>query len=249
MLHDVPVKDKKRQSQKFLNSAQKKLFGAEVFFNNLGYLRKEKIDSWRYDFLEIDNIEFLFDKFEFKEKQFDRTAIRMLELITNAKDSVFIDSPYLVPTLELEEAFESAIKRGIYIRILTNSLYSNDGGIAHAAYLLSRKEIAKMGVDLYEYYDKNTFHSKSMVIGNKAVIGSMNLDVRSFYLNKETIVSFENAEFAKYLRKSMDESILQAVKIKKNGRPERIPHRVGPIKYLKCHLLKFTIIERFRHLI
>ena len=61
VLYNVPVMDKKKQSQKYLTSAQRKTFGAEIFFNYLGFLKKDKISTWRYDFLEINNLEFIFD--------------------------------------------------------------------------------------------------------------------------------------------------------------------------------------------
>lgn len=92
------------------------------------------------------------------------------------------------------------------MRVLTNSLASNDAPVAHVGYARHRDELLAMGVQLYELRSeqaglKSTFgssgaaatgesrsmlHSKVLVLdGRLLVVGSMNLDLRSQLQNTE----------------------------------------------------------------
>ncbi len=59
-------------------------------------------------------------------------------------------SPYFVPGPDMEKAFADARARGVRVRVLTNSLASNDAPIAHAGYARHRPTLLAMGVELYE---------------------------------------------------------------------------------------------------
>ncbi|MNV69685.1 cardiolipin synthetase [compost metagenome] len=50
----------------------------------------------------------------------------------------------------MEKAFADARARGVRVRVLTNSLASNDAPIAHAGYARHRPKLLALGVDLYE---------------------------------------------------------------------------------------------------
>ena len=67
-----------------------------------------------------------------------------------ARRDLLIISPYFVPGPDMKKAFADARARGVRVRVLTNSLASNDAPIAHAGYARHRPELLAMGVDLYE---------------------------------------------------------------------------------------------------
>ena len=136
----------------------------------------------------------------------------LLTLIRSAKHDLLIISPYFVPGNEIIQAFEQARQRNVRIRVLTNSLASNDAPLAHAGYARHRVQLLTQGVDLYEMLSTRAsvgsvlhsgstggssatgasramLHSKLLVIDNQlTVIGSMNLDMRSQYQNTEIAV-------------------------------------------------------------
>ncbi|REM67163.1 phospholipase D family protein, partial [Mycobacterium tuberculosis] len=58
--------------------------------------------------------------------------------------------PYFVPGKDMLQAFSTARARGVRIRVLTNSLASNDAPVAHVGYARHREELLKMGIELYE---------------------------------------------------------------------------------------------------
>ena len=75
----------------------------------------------------------------------------LLQLIGQARSDLLIISPYFVPGPDMKQAFAvGAIARGVRIRVLTNSLASNDAPVAHVGYARHREELLAMGVGLYE---------------------------------------------------------------------------------------------------
>jgi cardiolipin synthase C len=74
----------------------------------------------------------------------------LLHLIQQAQSDVLIISPYFVPGARMMAVYEQLRKRGVRIRVLTNSLASNDAPAAHAGYARYRKALLDMGVELYE---------------------------------------------------------------------------------------------------
>ncbi|MGJ7493026.1 phospholipase D family protein [Variovorax sp. ZT4R33] len=130
----------------------------------------------------------------------------LLQLIGQARSELTIISPYFVPGPDMKQAFASARSRGVRVRVLTNSLASNDAPIAHVGYARHREELLAMGVELYELRSeqaglgsafgssgssttgesRSMLHSKALVLDDQLlVIGSMNLDLRSQLQNTE----------------------------------------------------------------
>lgn len=154
----------------------------------------------------------------------------LIELIQNANSSIDIQSPYLVTTELSRNLFRNAVKRGVKIRILTNSLASTDNLEAFSGYQQDREELLKTGVRIFEFRpdaakrlsimtgelqetleEKPIFglHAKSMIIDNETtVIGTFNLDPRSANLNTECIVIVKSPKLTKGVFKGMDEEFL-----------------------------------------
>lgn len=122
--------------------------------------------------------------------------------IERAKSDVTIVSAYLVPTEAFEKTIERAEERGIQVRILTNSLRSNNHTSAHSAYRNHVSRLVHHGADLHELRalarDRRRYiaapvqmkflglHAKVVVIDDdQTFIGSANLDPRSLRINTE----------------------------------------------------------------
>ena len=148
-------------------------------------------------------------------------AEALAALLDAAETSVAIESPYLVPTRQLEALLERTIARGVSVRILTNSLASTDNLWAQAGYVGERRELVAMGVELWELAGPESLHSKVAVLdGATAVVASFNLDPRSQRLNREVAVVIEDAELAGELAAWMDGHLSGAVRIDERGWPE-----------------------------
>ncbi len=130
------------------------------------------------------------------------------------QNELIIISPYFVPGDEGVKFFEKLLNNGVRVRILTNSLSSNDVGIVHAGYAKYREVLLKAGVELYEMNKKLTrkqrkekksmessskasLHAKAFILDRKKIfIGSLNLDPRSFYENTEIGLILDAPELA-----------------------------------------------------
>lgn len=152
----------------------------------------------------------------------------LIDAVRNAKFSISIQSPYLVMPEGGIELFEELVKRGVRIRISTNSLASTDNIQAFSGYHGQRSDLLEAGVELYEFKphpaiqdelieryprlaEKNpifALHAKSMVIDNKTVfIGTFNLDPRSANLNTEVGLLVDSKELAQQLTESIERDI------------------------------------------
>ena len=141
------------------------------------------------------------------------------------ENELIIFSPYFVPGKEGVEFFKSLTDKGVHVKILTNSLASNDVALVHAGYSKYREDLLRAGVELYEMNktltrkqrkekkgvsgsSKASLHAKSFVLDRKKVfIGSLNLDPRSFYENSEIGVVIESENIASMMAEGFDENI------------------------------------------
>jgi putative cardiolipin synthase len=137
---------------------------------------------------------------------------------------LLIEVPYFVVRERGLEAVKRLHDRGVRIRVLTNSLASNDVLAAHAGHAEHRKELIAAGAELYElrsepaakkrtFYlsgsGRSTLHNKVMVFDRKDVfIGSLNLDPRSGDINTEAGLYIESPELAAQVMAYMDEGVL-----------------------------------------
>lgn len=126
----------------------------------------------------------------------------LVSRINQSQKELVLVSAYLIPTPELETAVEQAEKRGVNVRILTNSLRSNNHTSAHSAYRHHVRRLINHGADLHEVRslakDRSIYmqspvdekvlglHAKLLLIDREQTfIGSANLDPRSLRLNTE----------------------------------------------------------------
>ena len=155
------------------------------------------------------------------------TTATLINLILSAKTSVDIQSPYLITTEIGEKLFDAVVKRGVKVRILTNSLSSTDNLEAFAGYQKCRSNLLNTGIRIFEFkpdapvrFNIMTsdlqkklnytpifgLHAKTMVIdGAITVIGTFNLDPRSANLNTECFAVVRSAKISSSVLKGMEE--------------------------------------------
>lgn len=106
-----------------------------------------------------------------------------LNLISRARDYVYITTPYLVVGSEMLRALCTAAKSGVDVRILTPHIA--DKKPVHAVTRSHYPMLAEAGVRIFEY-TPGFIHSKTFVCDDKyGVVGTINLDFRSLYLHFE----------------------------------------------------------------
>ncbi len=143
----------------------------------------------------------------------DLPITRLFRMGLSAREEVLIASPYFVPGQMGTDFLTQLSKRGVSVRILTNSLAANDVGVVHAGYARYRMPLLIAGVELNELKplketpgvriastkgsSRASLHSKAIVVDREqAYIGSMNLDPRSALINTESGLIIQGRELA-----------------------------------------------------
>ena len=106
-----------------------------------------------------------------------------MDMINNAKDYIYISTPYLIPDNEMLTALGYAAKSGVDVRIITPEI--PDKWYVSVITRSFYRDLETLGVKVYEY--KGGFnHAKMFLSDDKsAVVGTINLDYRSLYLHFE----------------------------------------------------------------
>jgi putative cardiolipin synthase len=103
--------------------------------------------TWAPSLLLVDKS----DKIASEDKGGDDTVVDgLLRLMERTRRDLLIISPYFVPGDAMMAVFQRLRSAGVRIRVLTNSLASNDAPLAHVGYARYRQRLLEMGVDLYE---------------------------------------------------------------------------------------------------
>ncbi len=159
-------------------------------------VKNEDGKDWFADRANSIQAEFMsHDPKVFNSDEHDLLSTQLLKILRNAQTEANIVSPYLIPTPGLMAVFKEIIKRGVRVRIITNSLQSTDNLFAQAGYRSSRKELIAMGLEIYEYNGPNTVHAKTAVVDNKiALVGTFNLDPRSAHINREVAIKMTDSD-------------------------------------------------------
>lgn len=158
------------------------------------------------------------------------TTSALLELVSSAKQSIVIQTPYLVTTGLSRGPFRAAVKRGVSLKIITNSLGATDNLAAFSGYARDRKNLLGTGAELYEFRPDAAcrrtamtsalveevdrlpvfgLHAKTMVVDREIlVVGTFNVDPRSANLNTECVAIVPSKPLAEAVEDGILEEML-----------------------------------------
>lgn len=115
-------------------------------------------------------------------------------LIYNANRRVVISSPYFVPDESLLHALTTEAQAGVQIQLFVGE--TSDQFLAQHAQNSYYSELARAGVEIYRYSSPTVLHAKFVLVDDiVSVIGSSNMDERSFALDLEVSVMIVDREF------------------------------------------------------
>lgn len=126
-----------------------------------------------------------------------------IEILTQAKDYVYIFTPYLIIDNEMKDALCMAAKRGVDVRIVTPGI--PDKKIIYRLTRSNYEPLLKAGVKIYEY-SPGFIHAKSYVSDDEiGVVGTINMDFRSLYLHFECgVLMYKSESIMDLKRDSID---------------------------------------------
>ena len=138
----------------------------------------------------------------------------------SAQHSVRLISPYFIPGDSGTRYLGDLARRGIEVKVLTNSLASNDEPAVYTGYSRYRRPLLESGVQLYELRSASgapqpataggtssgvSLHAKAVVVDDQKVfIGSMNMDARSRLLNTEMGIIVDSPPLAEAVTRFFD---------------------------------------------
>jgi cardiolipin synthase len=122
--------------------------------------------------------------------------------ICSAQHSLDIVMPYFVPDAATLQALQSAAYRGVKVHLVIPS--KNDNSLTLWAGRSFYEELCRAGVQIFEY-DKGMLHNKVIVMdGCWSMVGSANIDHRSFRLNFELSIVLYDVELAAELLQDIE---------------------------------------------
>jgi putative cardiolipin synthase len=221
------IKDKKQKLNEFIAQQQDSTYIQALQNSDLARdLRQQSV------ILHWGKAEAVFDMPEKILDDRTKSDIHLTAQIKHYGDRIekelIILSPYFVPGKKGVESLVKLKKKGVAIRILTNSLASTDVGVVHAGYAKYRKDLLRADIEIYELNkkiskkqrkekkgqegsSKASLHAKTFVLDRKWVfIGSLNLDPRSVYENTEIGVVITSPKVARYMAEQFDKNIDKA---------------------------------------
>jgi len=127
------------------------------------------------------------------------------ELIYSARRELVITTPYYVPDESMQAALCASAHRGVDTRIVFPA--RNDSWVVAAASRSYYAELLEAGVQIFEYPD-GLLHTKSLTLdGEVTLIGSANMDRRSFELNYENNILLYSPQLTAAMRRRQDSYI------------------------------------------
>ena len=156
-----------------------------------------------------------------------------LNLIAAARKYLYIDTPYLIPNEPVRAALCLAAKNGVDVRILVPGIA--DKKIVNQITKANYEELVKSGVRIYEF-TKGFNHAKNFVVDDRfALVGSVNMDYRSYFLHFEGGVLMEDSPVIA----DMKQDFLQAISDSREITEEELEKIKLPVRLVRAVLNMF----------
>lgn len=139
--------------------------------------------------------------------QWDLTRAIYFSLITRAKRSVWIQTPYFIPDASTYEALRASALSGVDVRVMIPGREAIDKRMPHWGAFTYMPELLSAGVKFY-HYNKGFLHAKTITVDDKVCsIGTTNLDIRSFHLSHEISVILYDESLSRQIRRDFEKDM------------------------------------------
>ena len=135
----------------------------------------------------------------------------LFQAINLAKEEILITTPYFIPGESLKDCLLVAASSGVKVKLLLPGI--SDSRLVNLAARSYFKRLLNAGAEIY-CYQKGFVHAKTMVIDRQlAIVGTANMDIRSFDLNFEVNALIYDWEIAQQLTQVFNDDTVDSVKI------------------------------------
>ena len=131
--------------------------------------------------------------------------------IKNAKESIFLTTPYFIPGRKILKALVNAAEIGIDCHILLQG--ETDVKSVYYAGRRYYKRLLKAGVKIYNYKG-SILHAKTAVFdGCWSIVGSTNLDIQSLLRNEESNAGILDRDFSRYMMEVFQSDMKDSIEV------------------------------------
>lgn len=208
---------------------------------------KEEMFSWDYFYnnkTKIDNATFVHGPIK-RLSKYPIVAETVLGLYEEGQKMI-IQSPYFTDSKLMRKYFPHNGKNKD-ITLITNNMSINPNFFGATSYFTQRNFLAE-NYSVYEIQHEESHHSKSLTIGNDiSIIGSLNMDHRSFFLSTESMFVIYSEEFNSKLNDVFANIIEDSLKVLSDGTYEENEH-LKPVKENKIRLFFVRFASLFAKL-
>jgi cardiolipin synthase A/B len=201
---------------KYINNKKDQLFWRDTHLRIDGpgvyYLQYLFISDWNFccpESLKPDELHFAPNKISKEDTYVQMAAsgpdsrepavlFSILQAIYLARQELLITTPYFIPGDSILEALRIAALSGLSVKLLVPGIC--DSKFVNAASKSNYNDLLQAGVEIY-LYQKGFVHTKTLVADGKlSIIGTANMDHRSFELNFEVNAIIYDRKFAGQMR-------------------------------------------------
>ncbi len=146
-----------------------------------------------------------------------RAAFRVA--MASAVDELLIANPYFIPGPRIIRSLLRAARRRVHVRLLLPA--RSDVPLVRLVSRSSYEPLLKAGIEIFEL-ERQPLHAKLMLIDRKrTVVGSANLDQRSFHRNYEINAIIRSTAFGSQVRELFERDIASSRRITLDGHARR----------------------------
>jgi cardiolipin synthase A/B len=160
-----------------------------------------------------------------------RSRVLFQALIAAARKSIYITTPYFLPDRSMRDELVRAKNRGVTVKVIVPGKHG-DHAMTRSSGRSTYGDLLKAGADIYEY-ESSMIHAKITIIdGIWSVVGSTNLDNRSFGINDEINLAVLNSQVAMRLTQDFEDDVSHSRRVlladwEKRSSFERVLEWVG----------------------
>ena len=170
------------------------------FFQSLSFVQKKQFDLEEVYFPKMENPEGganICIAASGPASDYPYNMEALISAITQARKNIKISNPYFIPSDQIITALEMAVNAGIEVELIIPG--KSDSYIVQHSSFSYLAPLIKRGVKVY-LYNKGFMHAKTMVVDGKiGFVGTVNMDIRSFYINFEIAAIVQEPDFCKQM--------------------------------------------------
>jgi cardiolipin synthase A/B len=185
-----------------------------LFFLNWNFCCDEEVDITKGYFPEYNGEGSQLVQVAYSGPDSDRASIMLsyFAAINNSREYVYIATPYFIPNESILDALKKAALSKVDVRMIVPGI--SDSRIVNAAAMSYYEELLEAGVKIY-LYKKGFTHSKTVIADHSlSMVGTANMDIRSFDLNFEVNAVIFDTGIHNELKKAFMTDISDSVELK-----------------------------------